>query len=242
MRSIISIIFLLIAFLGIANEKAALEKQSVKISGSLSINTNGIAPIPSFSFGKPIISTNLSISRNRFSYDPFFAYSFDLKPWIIDNWFHYKLVVKPKFEMRTGVNVSMFFSEYKMPEVDLWQGQRYTTLELAETYKFSETSSLSLLTWYDRGLEDGTISGYFINLVADKSDISIGSHFLMDINLQAFFIDYTDKNDGLFLAPTITCSSTDIPAFVFFQGIQQLVTNMLPAPDFSWNLGVGFSF
>ena len=242
MKGLLCIFLLIIATVAFAIEKSDREKQPVKVSGSLSLNTNGIAPIPSFSFGKPVISANLSISKNRFSYDPFLAYSFDLKPWIIDNWFHYKLVVKPKFEMRTGVNVSMFFSEYKTPEVDLWQGQRYTTLELAETYKFSETSSLSLLTWYDRGLEDGTISGYFINLVADKSDISIGSHFLMALNLQAFFIDYTDKNDGFFVAPSINCSSRDIPVFVFFQGIQPLVTNMLPSPDFSWNLGVGFSF
>jgi hypothetical protein len=242
MKGFICILFFLISTISFASKNSNQEKQPVKVSGSVSLNTNGIAPIPSFSAGKPVTSANLSISKNRFSYDPFFAYSFDLRPWIIDNWFHYKLIMQPKFEMRTGINISMFFSENEAPETDIWQGQRYNTFELAEIYKFSETETISLLTWYDWGREDGTISGYFINIVGEKMDIELGSHFLMDLNLQAFYIDYTDNNDGLFVSPTITCSSTDIPAFIFFQGIQALTSNMSPEPEFSWNLGLGFTF
>ena len=242
MKGFFCIIFLLVTGFAFASEENNKEKQPVKVSGSVSLNTNGIAPIPSFSAGKPVTSASLSISKNRFSYDPFFAYRFDLRPWIIDNWFHYKLIMQPKFEMRTGINISMFFSENEAPETDIWQGQRYNTFELAEIYKFSDTESISLLTWYDWGREDGTVSGYFINLVGEKTDIQLGRHFLMDLNLQAFYIDYTDNNDGLFVSPTITCSSTDIPAFLFFQGIQPLTSNMSPAPEFSWNLGLGFTF
>lgn len=118
--------------------------------------------------------------------------------------------------MGTGINVSMFFSEYIDSNAEIWQGQRYTTFELAETYKFSESGSISFLTWYDKGLDDATISGYFLNHVADKSDISLGKHFLLAVNLQAFYIDFTDKNDGLFISPMISGSSTDLPALIFF--------------------------
>ena len=51
-------------------------------------------PIPSFALGKPALSANLSVVKGRFSYDPQLSYDLHLKPWIIDNWFHYKLVDK----------------------------------------------------------------------------------------------------------------------------------------------------
>lgn len=218
------------------------KKHPIKFSGTISMNTNGIAPVPAFTYGKPVVSANLSVVKNRFSYDPQFSYGFDLRPWIMDNWFHYKLMDRPKFEMRTGLNISMFFSEYESPDADIWQGQRYTTFELAEIFKVTETSTISFLTWYDYGLEDGTISGYFLNLVGDKSDIRLGNHFLAAINFQTFYVDYTGKNDGLFIAPMVSCASVDVPFYIFFQGIQPIITNISPSPEFQWNLGIGFSF
>lgn len=242
MKSFLFFIFFIITTLAIAMEKSDSIKYPVNLSGTVSLNSNGIAPIPSFSLGKSMVSATISITKNRFSYDPQLSYGFDMKPWIIDNWFHYKLMDRSKFELRTGINASMFFSEYKTTDEAIYQGQRYATFELAGMYKFSKTSSLSLITWYDKGLEDGTISGYFLNLVADKSDIRVGNHFLMAVNLQTFYIDFTDKNDGLFISPKISCSSMDVPGFIFFQAIQPLISNILPSPEFQWNVGIGFSF
>lgn len=242
MRSIFSLIFFLVASLAFSNENAEKTKHPIKVSGTLSLNSNGVAPIPSFSYGKPVFSANLSISKNRFSYDPYLAYGFDLRPWIIDNWFHYKLVDRTKFEMRTGFNMSMFFSEFEEADEFTWQGQRYLTFELAETYNFSETGSLSLLTWYDNGVEPGTISGIYISLMADKTDIKLGRSFLMALNVQAFYIDYTDNNDGFFISPFITVSSVNAPVYAFFQGISPITNNMSPSAEFQWNVGLGISF
>ncbi len=241
MRVLLFFLFLMITTIGFSKEKSDTTSHPVELSGMISLNSNGIAPIPSFALGKPVISLNLSIRKNRFSYDPQFSYGLDMKPWIIDNWFHYLLVKNPKFELRTGINASMFFSEYKTPDEEIWQGQRYAALELAGTYKISKTSSLGLMVWYDKGLDEGTITGYFINLVADKSDIAIGKHFLMGVNIQAFYTDYTDNNDGLFISPKISCASRAVPVSIFFQGIQPLISNM-PDPKFQWNIGIGYSF
>ena len=242
MRALLFFIFFLYTIIAISKEKSDSTLNPVKFSGTISLNSNGIAPIPSFALGKPAISANLSIKKGRFSYDPQLSYGLDLKPWIIDNWFHYLLVVKPKFELRTGVNVSMFFSEYQTPNEVIWQGQRYFAFELAGFYKLTSTSSIGLMAWYDKGIDEGTISGYFINLVADKSDIPIGQRVFLAINLQLFYINYTDNNDGLFIAPKITLLSRDVPVSVFFQGIQPLTSNITPDPVFQWNLGIGYSF
>ena len=241
-RFLVHLAFLFILTASWSQEKADSTKAKLEANGTISINSNGIAYIPAFSLDKPAIIATFSLAKNRFSYDPQFSYGFDLKPWIIDNWFHYKLIDRPEFELRTGINIAMFFSEYKTPDEIVWQGQRYVAFELAGTYKPSRTSSIGLMVWYDKGLDHGTITGYFINLVADRSDIGIGKHILMGVNIQTFYVDYTDYNDGLFISPKISFSSRDIPAFIFFQGIQPLISNISPAPVFQWNVGIGYSF
>ncbi|MCK5469198.1 MAG: hypothetical protein KAI99_11825, partial [Cyclobacteriaceae bacterium] len=125
MRGALFFIFSIIATLAICKEESDSTKSPIAISGAVSLNSNGIAPIPSFTYGKPVITANFSLRKNRFSYDPQLSYGFDLKPWTIDNWFHYQLIDNQKFELRTGLNVAMFFSEYKAPYDTIWQGQRY---------------------------------------------------------------------------------------------------------------------
>jgi len=249
MRNFLIIIFSIIATFAISKEKpdsikvkSDSTKFPLKISGEVSLNSNGIAPIPAFALGKPTIMANITLRKNRFSYNPQLSYGLDFKPWIIDNWFRYQIIDEPKFELRTSVNISMFFSEYQTPDESVWRGQRYAALELAGIYKPSKNSSISLMVWYDKGFDTGTITGYFINLVGDVIDIGIGKHVLMAVNLQTFYINYTDENDGLFISPKISFSVRNIPAFIFGQAIQPLISNISPYPDFQWNIGLGYRF
>jgi hypothetical protein len=212
------------------------------VSGFVSLNSNGIAPIPSFSLGKPAIIAGITLRKNRFSYDPQLSYSTDFKPWIIDNWLHYRLIQNIKFELRTGINSSAFFSDIATAEGKIWQCQRYGTLELAGTYGLSGKSTLSLLAWYDKGFDKGTITGYIVNLIADKPDIKIGRKLIAGINAQFFYLDYTDKNDGLFLSPKAALGVRNIPFSIFFQCTQPLHSNISPYPGFRWNAGAAFNF
>lgn len=225
-----------------SKEKSDSTKFPLEVSGEVTLNSNGIAPIPAFALGEPTIMANITLKKNRFSYNPQLSYGLNLKPWIIDNWFRYQWIEQPKFEMRTSFNISMFFSEYVTPNEVVWRGQRYVALELAGKYKLSDKTSFSLMAWYDKGLDTGTITGYFFNFVFDQSDIGIGKHVLLAINLQTFYIDYTDLNDGLFISPKISGSVRKIPAFLFWQGILPLTSNISPYPDFQWNIGLGYSF
>ena len=85
-------------------------KHQLKSNLSVSINSNGFAPIPAFSLGKPAFIASANIAKGRFSYDPVLAYSLEMKPWFIDNWLHYTVIQKPKFEFKVGTNFSTFFS------------------------------------------------------------------------------------------------------------------------------------
>jgi hypothetical protein len=242
MRGFILFALILVSVPVYCQDDSDSTRHPLKVSGTISFNTNGMAAVPAFAYGKPVFSSNISFKKNRFSFDPQYAYGLNIKPWILDNWFHYMLVVQPKFELRTGVNVSMFFSELKTPDEDVWRGQRYTTLELAGKYKLPNKRSLGLMFWYDIGLDPGTIKGYFLNFVFEQTDIRIGKQLLFAANVQTFYIDYTGLNDGLFISPTITVSRRHFPVSLYCQGLQAITSNMSPFPSFQVNFGIGYSF
>ena len=239
-------VFLCLAFVFLittvySRENADSAKTKLKAGVTFSLNSNGISSIPAFSLGDPAAMVSVTLAKGRFSYDPTLAYGLDGRPWFIDNWFHLKLVSRPSFELRTGMNISSFFSEYKLPAETVLQGQRYFAYELMGMYKFTPGTSLSLAYWSDNGQEKGTLKGHFIDLTADKTDIPLGKQVLLAVNLQLFYIDYTDKNDGLFIAPRISAGLRSIPLSLFFQAIQPLTSNMTPSPEFQWNVGLAYA-
>ena len=218
-------------------------RHPVQISGMISANSNGIASVPAFAAGRPVMMLNLSVRKGRFSYDPTIAYGMNFKPWIFDNWFHFRLVDKPKFELHTGSNVSMYFSEFKNADTTgIWYGQRYFTPELTATFKFEKNRSFAMMLWYDIGVEPNTISGYFYNLMYDRYGIPAGKFATLGINIQLFYIDYTGNNDGLFISPKFSATSTNLPLSAFFQLNHPLTSNMAPYPSTQYNIGLGYIF
>jgi hypothetical protein len=242
MRIFFSLLLLFIFTLASSAEKADSTKAKLRFFGNVSLNTNGIASIPAFSLDKPAIIAALTLAKKRFSYDPTVAYGLNMRPWIIDNWVHYRLILKPKFELRTGVDFSMFFSEYDTGEDKILQGQQYITFEIAGIFKISPESSVSLMYWSDNGQDPGSITGNFYNVVFDQSNISIGKSLLFSANVQLFYINYTGENDGLFVSPKIASSIKNLPLSVFFQAIQAITSNVEPFPGFKWNAGLAYMF
>lgn len=213
----------------------------LKVYGNVSLNSNGVASIPAFSLGKPAIIATLILSKNRFSYEPQLAYGLNFKPWYIDNWMRYKIIKRSAFELRTGVNVSAFFSEYTGTDDVILQSQKYFAMELSALYRISSGSTLLLAYWNDRGQDKGTLKGHFINVIAEKSDIVIGKYLMATGTLQVFYINYDGNNDGIFVSPKVSSSIKNIPFTIFFQGIQPLETNISPSPGFRWNLGISYT-
>ena len=242
MRISFCLLFFLIFTPTFSKENADSSEAKLKFSGNVSFNTNGMAPIPAFSLGKPALIGAFTLQKKRFSYDGQIAYGLNLRPWIIDNWLHYRLIFKPRFELRTGVDFAMFFSEYDAGDYKILQGQQYITFEIAGIYRFSPKSSLSLMYWSDNGHDHGTMSGSFYNIVYERVDIEIGKTTLLAGTLQLFYVDYTGNNDGLFISPRIAASIRKIPLSLFFQATQPLITNIEPNPGFRWNAGLGYLF
>jgi hypothetical protein len=213
---------------------------------TISFNSNGIASIPAFSLGKPAVIASAGLAKWRLSYDPTLAYGLDMRPWFIDSWIHFRIVDKPSFILRTGINFSNFFTEYFPPEntilpYKITQTQRYWAIELAAIRYFNPTTSLTLMYWNDRGQDPGTLIGHYVTLSGDKSDIRIGKSLLFSANIQIFYINYTGLNDGLFVSPKLALSPKSVPISIFFQANQAITSNIEPFPGFNWNVGLAFS-
>jgi len=208
---------------------------------SLSINSNGIAFVPAFTLDKPALIGAFSLIKGRFSYDPILAYGLDLKPWIVDNWFHYLIVDRPVFEFTVGAVISTFFSEYEIEDETILQAQKYLGLEFMGKYKFNQRTSLAFTYLLDRGQDSGTTQGHFFNLQADRSDFELGRKVLLSASLQLFYINYTGNSDGLFTAAYVSASIREIPFSIIGQAIQALTSNIEPFPPFKWNVGLAYT-
>ncbi|OFX37590.1 MAG: hypothetical protein A2X03_10015 [Bacteroidetes bacterium GWA2_40_15] len=238
---LIPVLLFTVSTLALAQESAQSDKTKLNAGCTFSLNSNGISSIPSFSLGAPAIIAAPSFTLGRFNYEPVLAYDLDIQPWFIDNWFRYKIIDKPRFEFRTGVNFSMYFSDYKLPDETVLQGQRYWVAEFTAIYKPSSASYLSGACWIDRGQDAGTIDGLYFSIMGERSEIGIGKSFLLAANLHLFYIDYNGNNDGLFISPKLTTSLKNKPFALFFHVIQAITGNITPFPGFSWNMGIAYS-
>lgn len=224
-----------------SQETESKPKKELETSVTFSFHSNGIAPIPAFSLDRPALAATASVSRGRFSWDPAMYYSLEMKPWFIDNWFHYRIVARPKFELMAGANFSTFCSGFEINEEEILKAERYFAFSLTGTYFFSPLSSLALEYWSDNGQETGSLSGHFTAMTYRRSDIRLGKSALLACNVMLFYINYNGNNDGLFISPTVSLSVRNIPAAVFLQATQAIESNIEPWPGFKWNIGVSYN-
>jgi hypothetical protein len=240
MRITISLLFVFISSITYSQEKQGEHKKLIEPDASFSLNSNGIASIPAFSLGKPAFICSVNLVKGRFSYDPVLAYGLAMKPWFIDNWFHYKIIACPKFDLKAGVNFSTYCSGLSINGIEILKAERYFTFSMTATYKYSSASAFSLDYWSDNGQETGSLSGHFICLTYDRSEIPIGKKGLAGVNIMLFYINYTGENDGLFVTPKIAFSLRKIPVSIFFQATQAIQSNISPWPGFRWNVGISY--
>ncbi|HVN58665.1 MAG TPA: hypothetical protein VMT63_10230 [Bacteroidales bacterium] len=214
----------------------------IKITASLSINSNGMNPIPAFALGKPAATASISAVAGRFSYDPGLAYGLDAKPWYIDNWFHFIIINRTHFKLRTGINFSMFFSEKSITNEKFLEGVRYWTGDLEGIFIFNPSTSVVLSYWSDNGQEHGTLTGHFVSLTGEKNSIGLGKSVKMTASVQVFMISYDGPNDGVFVSPKVSFFYRKCPLSVYSQFNQPVKTDIVPYPGFQWNIGAAYTF
>lgn len=236
-KKTVILIFAILPLICISQEFGNTLQSEIKFS----LNSNGIAPIPAFSLDKPAVMAMASFKLGRLSYSPTLAYALDMKPWYIDNWFHYRVISQPKFELKTGINFSTFLTNYKLPDEEIIKGERYLAISFTGTTLLNEKSSLIVDYWNDNGLEKGSISGHFFDLIYSRSEMRVGEFATWSADIMIFYINYDGDNDGLFFSPTFSLNPTKYPVKFFLQATQAISTNIADLPGFRWNVGVSYT-
>jgi hypothetical protein len=229
----------------LAMQVQAQESGSKQIGGVITATNNGVSIIPSFTLGRPALLFDLSLSGERFSFDPMLRFGMDGKPWSFVFWGRYKAIKDKPFTLTVGAHPAFIFSERLVKvngqEKTMFVSQRFLAMEVAPMYKFSNRLSMGL--YYLRGHGFNPIppdNSNFIALNTVISGVPVGGGFNMRINPQLFFLK-VDDTSGTYITSNFTVTKPGFP--IGFQGlVNQKIKSTIAGDDFIWNVGIMYLF
>ena len=216
-----------------------------QFGGVITATNNGVSIIPSFTLGRPAMLFDLSLSGERFSFDPMLRFGMDGKPWSFVFWGRYKAIKDKPFTLTVGAHPAFIFAERIVKvngrEEKMFVSQRFLAMEIAPMYKFSNRLSMGL--YYLRGHGFNPIppdNSNFIALNTVISEIPVGKGFNMRINPQLFYLK-VDDTSGTYITSNFTVTKPGFP--IGFQGlVNQKIKSSIPGDDFIWNVGLMYIF
>jgi hypothetical protein len=220
-------------------------KPTGQFGGVITATNNGVSIIPSFTLGRPALLFDLSLSGERFSFDPMLRFGMDGKPWSFVFWGRYKAIKDKPFTLTLGAHPAFIFAERIVKvngrEEKMFVSQRFLAMEVAPMYKFSKRLSMGL--YYLRGHGFNPIppdNSNFLALNTVVSNIPVGGDFNLRVNPQLFFLK-VDDNSGTYITSNFTVSKPGFP--IGFQGlVNQKIKSTIPGDDFIWNVGLLYLF
>ena len=220
-------------------------KPTGQFGGVITATNNGVSIIPSFTLGRPALLFDLSLSGERFSFDPMLRFGMDGKPRSFVFWGRYKAIKDKRFTLSLGAHPAFIFAERIVKvngkEETMLVSQRFLAMEVAPTYKISKRLSMGL--YYLRGHGFNPIppdNSNFIALNTVISGVPVGGGFTMRINPQLFYLK-VDDDSGTYATSNFTVSKPGFP--IGFQGlVNQKIKSSIPGDDLIWNVGLLYIF
>lgn len=242
-KTLALLVFLLIAHGGFA-QKQDTTQPPYHFSGTITVTNNGIALVPTFSLGKPAAIFNLSLGKERLSFEPDIRFSLEGKPWSMLFWWRYKLVKAHKFTLNLGAHPAMNFRTVVSP-IDGRESlvvRRYLAGELVPNYALGKHSSIGMYYLYSRGIDrDATRNNHFLLLSGTLSNIKLGNQLLFKITPQVYFL-YQDGNQGYYAAAMATLSKRRFPLAISTIINKTIQSRIIGSKNFVWNLSLVYAF
>jgi len=240
---------LLSAFFSLVQITFAQKPDSAKstsyLSGSIGVTSNGISLIPTFSLSKPAAIFDMSLVRNKFSFDPEFTFSLEGKPWYFLFWFRYKLINADRFKMGAGAHLGLNFKHTVLPinkdsnEVTITE--RYLAGELSPTYLLTKNITLGVYYLYSHGLDPTTVkNNHFVTVNANFTNIKLGTSIFMGIMPQLYYLNQ-GEHDGFYFTSAFNLSKRNFPLSIS-SIINKVIQTDIESKDFVWNVTLIYSF
>lgn len=215
------------------------------IGGTITLTQNGISLIPSFSLGKPAVMFDFNVGGKKLTFEPFFRFGLDGKPWSFVFWGRYKAIDSKRFRMSVGAHPSYVFRSITElangAATEKIQVSRFVAMDLTPTFIISRGISAGIYYLYSHGLDPTSIQNtHFLTLNASFSDIRFGSKWYAKFNPQVYYLNQTG-HDGFYFTYSLTLARRKFP--ISAQTIlNKSIHTTIPGRDLVWNVSLLYNF
>lgn len=241
--SILSML-LLLNNISIAQQKDTTQR-SFHVGGVITATNNGISLIPSFSLGRPAVMFDMNVGGKKLTFEPFFRFGMDGKPWSFIFWWRYKFVNNSKFRMSMGAHPSYVFRTVPMTTngstVNINRADRYAAMDLAPSFVVSKNTTVGVYYLYSHGLDKTSVQNtHFITLNANFTHIQLAGSVYAKFNPQVYYLNMAGK-DGFYATHSFSIAKDKFPLSL------QTVMNRafkteIAGNRFVWNMSLLYNF
>jgi hypothetical protein len=245
--STILVVIFVSLFVHAASSQTGEKKQLSHFQSVITLTTKGISTIPSFTLGKPALMFDLSMGKEKISFDPLFRFSLEGKPWTFIFWFRYNNIIDAeKFKLTVGAHPAIVFKTSSVihngVEKKSMISRRYLASELAPNWLISNRVSLGVYYLYSRCLEsDAAKHTHYLALRTNFSEIRISDKFLMKFLPQIYYLKI-DRTAGYYWNYTLTLLRRGFPISVSSIVNKTIKSDVSGSRDLIWNVNMVYTF
>ena len=240
-----------------AQEKKKEEEESVKkdsvvvksnFSGLVGLTSNGLSIIPTFALNAPAYNFLLSVSKNKFSFDPDIRMTLDGRRGSMVFWFRYKAVEGKRYNLGVGAHPAFNIQTREILDPgtrqlsEISQLRRFIAAEINQGYQVSKNLRVGVYYLKGFGLQgDAVKSSHFLTFNTTFSNIKLGGGTSLQFTPQVYYLKL-DKEDGIFYTHTMSISKKDVPFLLQSTINKNIKTNIVGGDRFQWNITLFYVF
>jgi len=236
----------------VVQESKKEKKDSVVVksnfSGLVGLTTNGLSIIPTFALNAPAYNFLLSVSKNKFSFDPDIRMTLDGRKGSMVFWFRYKAVENKKYSLGVGAHPAFNIQTREILDPgtrqlsEISQLRRFIAAEINQGYQVSKNLRVGIYYLKGFGLQgDAVKSSHFLTLNSTISNIKLGGGTSIQFTPQVYYLKL-DKEDGIFYTHTVSLSKKNLPFLLQSTINKNIKTNITGGDRFQWNVTLFYSF
>jgi hypothetical protein len=217
-------------------------------SGLVGLTSNGISIIPTFSLNAPAYNFLLSVSKNKFSFDPDIRLTLDGRKGGMVFWFRYKAVQSKKFSLGVGAHPAYNFQLRKIIDPstgqssEITQARRFFATEINPGYQVTKNFRVGVYYLKGFGLQNDAVrSSHFLTFNTTFSNIKLGGGTFLQFTPQVYYLKL-DNEDGIFYTHTMSISKKDVPFLLQSTINKDIRTNITGGDRLQWNITLFYSF
>lgn len=220
-------------------------RQSLQVSGGVTVTNNGISPVPSLTLGKPAALFDLGVGGKRLSFEPQFRFALDGRPWSFIFWWRYKLVQGKKLTVNLSAHPAILFAHTTVfkdgDKLVTTTAKRMGAAELVPTWHFSKNTEAGLYYLQGGSLDRGGNTRIRMAALRGSFVVPLAEKFRLKAAPMVFYLNL-NGHEGYYTNATLTLSRSGCPVSISSIVNKELQSKVPGSKDFIWNLSLAYAF